>query len=152
MKTQQHQLYASEDTIDLGPELTLAEIQQLVDRLRDTWWWERTCSNVLRVRVQHHGRMKMLGVGGYEESEHTGYLTFSGRTVREQYVVHELAHVLARARFRSTAHDPWFARIYVELTFLVRGAEAYSALAEAFRRDGIDFDADGVVDSDAVRV
>ena len=58
----------------------------------------------------------------------------------ELVVVHELAHVLAHARFNSQAHDPSFARVYLELTFLIMGSEVYYQLYDAFTRDGIQHD------------
>jgi hypothetical protein len=152
VKTQQYRLYASEQTTTLGPDLTLDEIRALINRLRESWWWERNCADVLQVQVYRDKRMGYLGCGGLDRAARVGVMCFSRDLIPTQYVLHELAHVLAKARFHSQSHDPWFARIYLELVYLVRGPKAWQALQEAFIRDDVDFDAQGVVDSGAVAV
>jgi hypothetical protein len=48
--------------------------------------------------------------------------------------------VLASARFDSRSHDPWFARIYLELVYSCVGHETYQALKSAFDAYGVDHD------------
>lgn len=57
----------------------------------------------------------------------------------ELFVCHELAHVLAKAQWGASGHDPQWARMYLQLVYLVMGSVAYKALYDAFVRDGIDF-------------
>jgi putative metallohydrolase (TIGR04338 family) len=60
----------------------------------------------------------------------------------ELVVCHELAHVLAGARFGSQAHCPWFGKVYLECVYLIMGVEAWTALREAFVAGGIEFNPD----------
>lgn len=60
----------------------------------------------------------------------------------ELIVLHEVAHVLCDARYGSQSHDPWFARIYLELVCTAMGSEAYVSLWSAFKQLGVDCDTD----------
>ena len=57
-------------------------------------------------------------------------------------LMHELAHVCAAERFDSQAHDPWFARTYLELVYRGVSALKYRELQAAFDDHGVDFDVD----------
>lgn len=46
--------------------------------------------------------------------------------------------MLAEARYGSHAHDPWFARTYLELAYQVLGSEVYQDLYSAFEERGIE--------------
>ena len=148
MKTQQTALYAAERTVPWGYQFAgLAEVQKFLDDLRDNWWWPRRVAQVEAFtggRIRHPAQAELRPDG-------CGEITFREDTPALHVVLHELAHVLTNSHYGGSGHHPWFARTLLELTFLVRGSDAYAALAEAFTRAEIDFDAPGVVDQDAVR-
>jgi hypothetical protein len=56
MPCQQDRVYAAERTIDPGNYFTgIDAVQEFLDGLRDTWWWESWIPNVLKVEVGTHG-------------------------------------------------------------------------------------------------
>lgn len=138
MRCQQFQLYAAEDRVPRGRVFsTVEEIQAWVDGLRDTWWWPVFYPQVLRVEVYRRDARKHESVGWYEAPKRAGAIELLPCHWNEREVLHELAHVLAAARANSRAHDPAFARIYLELVYHAMGSEAYYRLWDAFTRDGI---------------
>lgn len=144
MPTQQAALYAAEDEIFEGVYFTsLEHVQEWIDGLRDIWWWEARVPQVLKIDV-HPANVGERDQAWYDESTRTGIIEFATPIPSMRSVVHELAHVLAQARHGSQSHDPWYARILLELTYLLRGIPTYEALFAAFVRHGIDFDADGL--------
>lgn len=136
---QQGRLYASEQTVSRGAELTKEGVRELVDRLRDTSWWEQNVPMVEYVEVFMAPRNGRGSVGGWFPDEACGVLEMHPDHLCELYVCHELAHVLAKAQWESNAHDPMFARMYLIIVSLLLGPEMYKALYDAFVRDGIDF-------------
>jgi hypothetical protein len=148
MPTQQMDLYAAERLVDDGPLFAnVAAVQVWLDGLRDTDWWVRLVpEDVLRVEVALGRPGKgAAGVGWFDRKAKGGRLEFArAAELNERRIVHELSHVIASAAKNSKSHDPWFARIYLELTYLIRGATAYTQLRDAFIRTGIDFDAEGL--------
>lgn len=147
MPCQQDRVYAAERTVDPGNYFTgIDAVQEFLDGLRDTWWWESWIPNVLKVEVDIGRPGKgAAGVGWYEADALAGRMEFSkSATLPERRVVHELSHVIASARKCSNAHDPWFSRIYLELTYLIRGEQAYTELKRAFDTHNIDYDAEGL--------
>lgn len=148
MRTQQLDLYAAEREIHDGPVFRdVRAVQEWLDDLRETWWWEEWIGErVLRVEAAR-GRPgpHAAGVGSYYPERLSGRLEFAkGAELNERRCVHELAHVIAAATHNSKSHDPWFARVYLELTYLIRGTAAYQELLAAFDRHGIDHDARGI--------
>lgn len=147
MPTQQDALYDAERLVDPGNYFTgIDAVQEFYDSLRDTWWWEKWIPDVHHVEVSigRPGR-GVAGVGWFEAGVNEGYVQFAkGVPLPERRVVHELSHVIAGARKQSRSHDPWFARIYLEMTFLIRGPRAYCELQQAFVSKNIDYDAEGL--------
>jgi len=142
--TQQHELYAAERRVwSKGREFAdPAEIQRFVDGLRDTWWWRMWYPKIRRVEAYSRPVNSRGSVGSWHPELGAGKIEMMRVHWNELVVLHELAHVLAAARYGSTSHDPAFARVYLELVALVMGPEAYTELYEAFGRDGIEHDAD----------
>jgi hypothetical protein len=68
MPCQQDRVYAAERTIDPGNYFTgIDAVQEFLDGLRDTWWWESWIPNVLKVEVGIGRPGKgAAGVGWYE--------------------------------------------------------------------------------------
>jgi hypothetical protein len=148
MNCQQSELYAAEAGIDWGKRFeSLHHTQAFVDGLRDTWWWEKWLGEQLqRVEVGPTRRGASGSVGWYVPTAKAGRMEFVTCRPPLDLVVHELAHVVAACRRNSKSHDPWFARIYLELAYLIAGREAYEDLAIRFLSHGIDFDAGGITD------
>jgi len=147
---QQFQLYAAEANLPLGEVFdTLDELQAFVDGLRDLSVWRRQYADVMRVEC--HLRPSGSGsVGGWREESGCGIIEMLTPHRNELFVLHEVAHVLAAARYGSHAHDPWFARTYLELVYEAMGSEAYAALAKSFADHGIDHDHDSGIPSGIV--
>jgi hypothetical protein len=144
VRCQQDTVYAAQATTDRGALVTLEEAQGLVDAWRDSWWWDKWLGDtVLRVEVGR-GSGTGGGVGWYSAEARSGRMEFGAAKISMGLLVHELSHVLASARRRSQSHDPWFARIYLELTYLVRGSTAYEELRKAFDSYRVDYDAGGL--------
>jgi hypothetical protein len=143
-RCQQDTVYAAQNTTFRGEPIgSIADVQRFVDDLREAWWWEKWLGDrVIRVEV---GQARGFdSVGWYDEDARSGRMEFGHVPLTIGLVLHELAHVLAKARRHSQAHDPWFARIYLELSYLVRGSAAYEELRKAFDTHGVDYDAGGL--------
>lgn len=137
MICQQHEAYASEGTVPRGRELTLPDVRRIVDDLRESAWFRERFPNVAFIEVGgRDGRRD--SVGGWFPEMGAGRIEMADGHLCELVVCHEIAHVLAAARYGSNAHDPCWARVYLETVFQVMGSAAYLALFEAFERDGID--------------
>jgi hypothetical protein len=147
MPCQQDRLYAAETWVDNGPVFADVDaVQVWLDALRDTRWWEQWCPNVLKVEVGIGRPGKgVAGVGWFEKDKNVGRLEFArSAELNERQMVHELAHVLAQARKDSQSHDPWFARVYLEITYAIRGVLEYEQLRYGYIREGVDYDAEGL--------
>lgn len=151
MRCQQDELYrAEEEVLDrlMGPEFeTEEQLQLYVDALRDLPHWERKHSKVLRIEAGFCPGPS--SVGGWDGEKQAGRIEMAPAHRREMFVCHEVAHVLAEARYGSRAHDPWFARTYLELVNAAMSTDTYLQLYHAFDRHGIDSlienEADGVI-------
>lgn len=138
---QQHELYAAERSTPSGkPFASLEDIQRFADDLRETWWWEQFYWMVSRVEVGPARRNGNASVGWYDSPKAAGRIEMLPVHWNEKYVLHELAHVLASARFESQAHDPYFARVYLELVYHVMGIDAWLELKTAFDAADINYD------------
>ncbi len=142
MKTcncQQFELYAAEGAVPHGRRLEPSELQDFVDQLREHPYFERNFPMVGRVDAFSKKTDRGGSVGWYEKANEGGVIDMAPCHHTELVVLHEMAHVLAQARYGSQAHCPWFARTYLELvsTYL---PESYLPLYEAFVAGGIDFD------------
>ena len=138
---QQYEIYGAQAEAPEGRTFTsVEEMQSYVDSLRDTVWWQRHYSNVLRIEVYDRPTGKKDSVGSWVPLNAAGVIEIGNP--RERTVLHEVAHVLAAARFGSKAHDPYFARIFLELVAHVMGSEAFVALHAAFDKHGIEHDPD----------
>lgn len=142
MSCQQGPLYRAEESVDWGDELTLEQAQGFVDDMRDRYRrWHEDYPMLKRLEVH-----VVDGVGGsvgcFEPDKLAGLLQMASQHLRPVILCHEAAHVLAEARFKSRSHDPWFARIYLELVGSCIGPEKYMELYEAFKANDIDFDAE----------
>jgi hypothetical protein len=142
VRCQQDELYRSEETISQGRPLTQSEIRALVDRVRDSEWWERNVPQVRYVEVFFRERSREGSVGAWDRVRGCGVMEMAPCHMAELPIIHELAHVVADALWgngRGCGHDPRFARTYLNLVYVAFGSERYLELYEAFTRDGIDF-------------
>jgi putative metallohydrolase (TIGR04338 family) len=135
---QQFELYASEGTVPIGIEFeTVDEAQNFVDAMRETAVWRRQYANVLRIEACWRDAGDS-SVGAWYPDVAAGVVEMLPAHRNELTLCHEVAHVLASARYGSHSHDPWFARTYLELVHAMMGPDAYLALYEAFEAHGID--------------
>jgi len=139
---QQYDVYAAERAVSQG--YTFASVHAVEtyinDVLCESWWWENWCANVERVNVRHGSE----SCARFDVGTSCGDIQLAPYRPSEQLVIHELAHVLASARRCSQSLGPWYARVYYELTYLVRGSDAAAVLANAFESEGVDYDAKGI--------
>jgi putative metallohydrolase (TIGR04338 family) len=140
MRCQQDQLYAAEAAAPFGRTFaTEEELQSWVDGLRDNRYWQVLYPQVRRVDCFKRARAGKESVGWFERDRACGVIEMSPTHMNQRVVLHELAHVLAAARYGSTSHDPFFARVYLELV-AVFYPEGYLPLYESFAARGIEFD------------
>jgi putative metallohydrolase (TIGR04338 family) len=140
---QQFELYAAERRVSTGERFpSVAAMQAFVDGLRNTWWWRQFYPNVARVEVYSRPSNRHESVGAYDAAKRAGHIEMLPVHWTPLVVLHELAHVLAKARYGSRAHDPAFARVYLELVYLELGYATYVELERAFTAAGINFDHD----------
>ena len=138
LKTQQLALYAAERrVVDKGRQIV--DVQAYVDQIVNQAWFGETYPMVPAIDV------KLIpsgsgSVGGYDRAKRRGMMDMLPVHRVENYVLHELAHVLAEAKFESKSHDPFFARIYLELVFRLRGVNAWLDLKAEFDQDNICYD------------
>lgn len=140
MSCQQYELYASQAEVPGGREFASdAELQQFCDDLLMLPWWSRFYPQVLRVEVAIlPGGSR--SAGAWRPDCGCGRIEMAPKHCNELIVCHELAHVLAAARFHSQAHCPWFSKVFLEVVYLVMGQETWTALRESFVKGGIEFD------------
>jgi hypothetical protein len=141
---QQVELYASEAGLPLGADLPLAEAQAFVDAMRETAVWRRQYASVMRVEVRFI-ESGSASVGGWFPHNMAGLVEMLPGHRNPLILCHEVAHVLASARYGSRSHDPWFARTYLELVWSMMGPDAYAALKAAFDAHAIDHDHDSTI-------
>jgi putative metallohydrolase (TIGR04338 family) len=136
---QQFELYAAEADVPRGWEFSNADrLQGWLDGLRDEPFWCRFYPQVLRVEVGYVRGTR--SVGAWIPADNAGRIEMAPGHRNELVVLHEIAHVLAAARYGSESHDPWFARVYLELVFFVMGYDTFDALHRAFEAGGIEHD------------
>ena len=141
---QQFELYGAEDKVPAGETISPDGLQRYVDQLRENPYWERAFGeSILRIDAHVRPDSRDGSVGGYSRSGLSGSVEMAPVHLNELAILHEVAHVCASARYGSKAHDPWFARTYLELVSVFMGPVAYQALDAAFRADGIDSEVEG---------
>lgn len=140
MRTQQFDLYRAERSVDLGRRFaSYAEVRDYVIDLVNRPFWERY-SPCLNIEVCQKTRRGNDSVGAWFPDSQYGYIEMNVNDLNENIVLHEISHCIAQAQFGSTSHDPYFAKTYLELVFLVRGVEPWTELKAAFDQAGIVYD------------
>jgi putative metallohydrolase (TIGR04338 family) len=143
---QQDEVYAAENDVTPGRRILSQEaLQQFVDDLRDTDYWQRNFPDVRSILAICDPRRKARGSLGRWNGDGDGEILMSPVHMYERIVLHEVTHVIACARYGSHAHDPWFARTYLELVYAIMGGDVYAELKAAFITGGVDHDTDNAV-------
>lgn len=144
IRCQQDEIYAAEKHVPHGRTFrTEAQAQEWLDGLARTWWWEKFFWNgPSRTEVYWRPRGDS-SVGSYHKDKDAGLLEMLPAHRNELIILHELSHVLASALNKSKAHDPFFARTYLTLVYLVMGIDAYLELKSAFDDHDINYMQDG---------
>lgn len=141
---QQYGLYAAEEGVPRGAPVLAADLQAYVDGIRENAYWQRNFPNVLRIEATAKKTDGKGSVGGFDAEGQCGLIEMAPCHLCELFVLHEVSHCLAKARYGSHAHDPWFARTYLEMVS-ANAPHLYSSLYDAFVRDGIDFEHESYV-------
>ena len=140
--TQQQECYRAESQLGPGRAfMSIDEIQAFVDSLRDAPWWtaQGYHLSVARIEVGTSRSKKFAGVGWYDKDMGAGRIELTGVGKNMKTVLHEVAHVIASAKYGSKSHDPWWARTYLTLVSYVMGSDAYLTLQSAFDAQGVDY-------------
>lgn len=139
--TQQDLVYRAEAEVPAGRAFrSVGEIQAWVDDLRDTWWWQAWYPQVVRVEVVRRDGRRRESVGAWHPDRGAGLVELLHAHWNDRDVLHELAHVLAAARHRSSSHDPAFCRTLYELVHLAVSPGHAVRLRAAYVRHGVDLD------------
>jgi hypothetical protein len=147
MPCQQDDLYRAEQGVPVGRSFeTQPEMQKWVDDLHNRLWhnhepWGDEFPNVVRIEAYFKSRGS-ASLGGFKSDCNCGLVEMLPCHRNELILCHEIAHVLARARYGSCSHDPWFARTYLNLVYSAMGSETFYALWTKFKAAGIDIDID----------
>lgn len=143
MPNQQDELYAAERGVPQGRRLKgLEDLESFVEGVRESNYWDRLFDDMVMIECACKRSPKDGSVGGLTGSDawgRHGKIEMSPEHMTELFVCHEVAHVIAEARYGSRSHDPWFARTYLELVSQFVGTESYTQLHANFVRDNIDF-------------
>ncbi|MDE2100426.1 MAG: hypothetical protein KGL39_24450 [Patescibacteria group bacterium] len=142
MPEQQLTLYDAE--AEVSPRRTFSseeEMQQFADEIREADWWQRNFPQVRRIEV-YFDDARDASAARWHPEHGAGVIGIAAHGHTDLTLMHEVAHVLANARYGEATHSPWFARTYLEAVYTYMGAEAYAELRAAFERHGIDHDTD----------
>lgn len=153
LSCQQSDVYRAEERAlrRLGlQKLTKQEAQALVDGWRELPWWTQNFARVVHASVVVKSPDTTSSVGGLItahgefatvdriETPVVAAVEMAPIHMNALYLAHEVSHPLSEARYRSHAHDPWFARTYLQLVYAALGSEIYRVLYEEFEREGVD--------------
>ena len=102
------------------------------DLLRTRWWHHR--SDVTEVKLTYGLRPSFPLVDTEARKEGTtGYIDVARARLCEQYVAHELAHLLAW----PSDHGPKFVKMLLEITGYAMGRKSRARLARLLREQGL---------------
>src|SRR6185312_1211805 len=107
---QQDELYRSELAGVRGRTIAPAELQAFVDDLAQHPYWSHFDIEAVDTFVRTERQARAGSVGAYHDG--VGHIEMAPCHLTEQFILHELAHVLTTARYGSNGHGPWFARTY----------------------------------------
>jgi putative metallohydrolase (TIGR04338 family) len=140
IKCQQYELYAAERDVPQGMWFTkVKDAQAYLDTLREQWWWSKFFWKApARTEIYWRSRGDS-SVGSYDKENDARLLEMLPEHRSELFILHELSHVIASALNDSTAHDPFFARTYLTLVYLVLDSDAYLELQRGFERESVDY-------------
>ena len=141
---QQYGLYAAETGVPQGASVSPADLQEYVDLLRESPYWQRSFPQVLRIETFSRTADGTGSVGGWHPELNCGTIEMAPCHHCELFILHEVAHVVSAARYGSQAHCPWFSRTYLELVSCYL-PESYPALYDSFVSAGIDFEHESYV-------
>lgn len=138
--TQQVRAYRAEEACSGGRSFAhLAAARQWVDDLVNEPWWPERFPGVEAVELEGDALGSCAGVSNYDREARCGLVEVK-LPVREQTLLHELAHCCAIAEVgEGVGHGPHWARTLLELVFRVQGEAAWLGLRAAFLAEGVDF-------------
>jgi putative metallohydrolase (TIGR04338 family) len=141
VKNQQQLVYDAERVLGhMRRFKDVAEVEEFVNGLRDTWWWQRFFWRVPYIEVETT-HMQINGLAYWNVHKNAGLIELNPKMPNGLTLVttvHEMAHIFADAIFNSTAHDPEYCRTYLWLVNLIIGADEYLKLQDAFKKRGVE--------------
>ena len=132
---QQEGVYRAQARCTSGRALDVADVQAYVDRLTSSDWWDERYRQVVRVEVTTIAEDNEFNALGRADHDHGGGVIGlkASKPVSERTVLHEVAHTITPG-----GHGPSWVRTFLELTYFVRGSDAYTELRTAFVAEGVD--------------
>jgi hypothetical protein len=146
MRNQQADVYAAERTLSWPAWLgTIDDARLFLMNATETEWWSECVGDaVTLLEIELSNAAATSSARGHTD-EQFGVITFSVHQLTDKTAVHELAHVLADVLHGSESHDPWWARVYLELVSLMVGSQQYRELELAFFAHSIEVATEGLV-------
>ena len=139
-KCQQWELYDAERDVPHGKWFASTdEAEAWISEIRETLWFRDNFPTVQRFEL-HPRSVNDGSVGTFIPLDGVVLAEMASEHLNNLIICHEVSHGLAAARYQSRSHDPWFARIYLELVWHMLGTETYEALRASFDQHGIDHD------------
>jgi hypothetical protein len=143
---QQDTVYAAERKVEQGAWFRdFNHGESWINKVRDTQWFRDNFPNVRYVQVQQKVQGTRSSAGFHPEIAEI-ICNIRPNQLYERMLCHEVSHGLVEARYDNGAHSPWFARIYLEVVYLMMGSPVYDDLKYAFDRRGVDYDPGREVD------
>ena len=135
-RSQAERIYAAERKFGYGGWFCdVADAQAYAGDLLASKWWKRRCP-VAEARLTY-GRRRAFPRGECDcrVTEGIGYIEIERARLCEQFLIHELAHVIAW----PSDHGPAFVSALLELTHYVFWPGARAELRSLLRDEGVKF-------------
>lgn len=140
IRNQQEQVKAAEIGMPNGNSFgDLDEVREYMAELRRMSWWSSMVPPcVAAVEIGPAIKGSGESVGWFDKEMNAGRIELDVGALNESTILHELAHVLAIARFDENAHGPRWADLYMRLVYQVMGSEVYLQLYNSFKEHGVE--------------
>ena len=129
---QQQGVYDAESTTALGRTFaSIEDAQVFVDSITASDWWTDCYPDVVRVDVTKQ-RENSPCIGTVEGT--VGIIALNSYGLCERVIIHEVAHTVEP---KAGHTGPWV-RANLNITYRVRGSDAYMDLYNAYTAEGVD--------------
>jgi putative metallohydrolase (TIGR04338 family) len=135
MSDQQKNAYRAEQKVPKWHEFGSAtEVQDYVDSLTASDWWEQRYSHIVRIEAPANNMQKQSVAGSYHK-DRMGVIKIASTMRNTRTVLHEVAHVVAG---NKCGHSSEWARTFLDLVYFAVGSEAYSQLRQEYVDANVD--------------